>query len=130
VSAILCLSCKEEFIPGPPRGGRAQLYCGSKCRVAAGNSRRAITRKGRKEPSPPVTNPRVTSPTPPTIPPSVDTSVSEPRRTRSERIAELMALAHSRTGIDAWQVAELAKLRGISPWAPLRIILAKEGPRK
>jgi len=41
-----------------------------------------------------------------------------------------MALAHSRTGIDAWQVAELAKLRGISPWAPLRIILAKEGPRK
>jgi hypothetical protein len=43
-----------------------------------------------------------------------------------DRLAELMAKAQSRTGITAWEVAELAKLRGISPWAPLRVIIAKE----
>jgi hypothetical protein len=40
-----------------------------------------------------------------------------------------MAKAQSRGGIDAWEIAELAKLRGISPWAPLRVILAKEERR-
>jgi hypothetical protein len=59
--------------------------------------------------------------TPPNIPPTVDRSVSD---SPSARIAELMALAHSRTGINAWEIAELAKLRGISPWAPLRVIIA------
>jgi hypothetical protein len=46
-----------------------------------------------------------------------------------DRLAELMALAHSRGGIGPWEVAELAKLRGISPWAPLRVILAKEASK-
>jgi hypothetical protein len=36
-----------------------------------------------------------------------------------------MAKAHSRKGIDAWEIAELAKLRGISPWVPLRVIIAE-----
>jgi hypothetical protein len=44
------------------------------------------------------------------------------------RISALMTLAHSRGGIDPWQIAELAKLKGISPWAPLRVILGhKDG---
>jgi hypothetical protein len=37
-----------------------------------------------------------------------------------------MALAHSPRGIDAWGLAELAKLRNISPWAPARVIIARE----
>ena len=42
----------------------------------------------------------------PPAPPSVDRSLSG---APSARIKELMALAHSRAGIDPWQVAELAK---------------------
>jgi hypothetical protein len=37
-----------------------------------------------------------------------------------------MEKAHSRGGVNAWEIAEIAKLRGRSPWAPLRIIIAKD----
>jgi hypothetical protein len=77
-----------------------------------------------------MTNPQPLSPTPPVVSPIVDTSPSDRQDTAADRLSELMALAHSRGGIGPWEVAELAKLRGISPWAPLRVILAKEGPRK
>jgi hypothetical protein len=75
-------------------------------------------------------NPQPLSPTPPVVSPIVDTSPLAAPDTPSDRLKALMALAHSRGGIGPWEVAELAKLRGISPWAPLRVILAKEGPQK
>jgi hypothetical protein len=56
------------------------------------------------------------------MPPSASRALSD---ARNARISELMALAHSRGGIDPWQVAELAKLRNISPWAPLRVIIGQ-----
>jgi hypothetical protein len=37
-------------------------------------------------------------------------------------IAALLAKAHSRTGITSFEIAELAKLRGIDPAAPLKVI--------
>jgi hypothetical protein len=79
-----------------------------------------------------MTNPHPLSPTPPALPSTVDRSPSDrptPRAkavTANERISTLMALAHSRGGIGPWEVAELARLRGISPWAPLSVIIAKE----
>jgi hypothetical protein len=126
-----CQTCTKEF-PAATRGGREQKFCSPPCRVADANSRRETTRKGRLVWAKPLraTNPQPLSSTPPTMPPSVDTSLSARPTPCADRIAELMALANSRGGIDSWQVAELAKLRGISPWAPLRVIIAKKGPRK
>jgi hypothetical protein len=43
-----------------------------------------------------------------------------------DRLAELMALAHSPKGIDPFFVAELARLRGLSPWTPFRLIVSKD----
>jgi hypothetical protein len=40
------------------------------------------------------------------------------------RIESLLALANSRRGLNAWDIAELARLRGIDPDAPLRVIFA------
>jgi hypothetical protein len=114
VSATLCLSCKEEITPGPPRGGRAQLFCGPPCRVAAGNARRATTRKGRLG----ATNPQPSSLTPPTMPSSVDRSPSDCPTPPSDSLEALMEKAHSRTGVNAFEIAMIAKMRGISPWAP------------
>jgi hypothetical protein len=36
-----------------------------------------------------------------------------------------MARANSRGGVNAWEIAEIAKLRGVSPWAPLHVIIGK-----
>jgi hypothetical protein len=120
-----CLQCTTDFPAPAARRGKVQVYCSRPCQTKAANARRASTRKGRvegityphagKAPGQPLLS------TPPNIPPTVDRSVSD---SPSARIAELMALAHSRTGINAWEIAELAKLRGISPWAPLRVIIA------
>jgi hypothetical protein len=63
---------------------------------------------------------RPSSPDPMRIPESAKTPASD---APSTRLSTLMAKAHSRGGIDAWEIAELAKLRGISPWAPLRVII-------
>jgi hypothetical protein len=41
------------------------------------------------------------------------------------RLAELMDKAHSRVGVTSFEIALIAKMRGISPWAPLRVILAR-----
>ena len=121
-----CLTCTKDF-PAATRGGRAQTFCSPPCRVAAANARRATTRAGRKVANPKAgktsTPPLSAAPVKPH--PTVDTSPSDAQRAR---ISALMTLAHSRGGIDPWQIAELAKLRGISPWAPLRVILGhKDG---
>ena len=127
-NTLTCAHCAEPFpAPAQRRGARPQVYCGKPCQTKAANARRATTRAGRK-----VTNPQgaapsglPSSPALPTMPPSVDRSVSD---ARSARISALMTLAHSRGGIDPWQIAELAKLKGICPWAPLRVILGhKDG---
>jgi hypothetical protein len=44
----------------------------------------------------------------------------------ADRLSELMDKAHSKTGIGAFELAELARLRNISPWSPARIIMAKD----
>jgi hypothetical protein len=118
-----CLQCNEEFPPAPVRG-KPQTFWSRTCQSKAANARRSTTRAGRKG----MTNPRPSSPTPPALPSAVDMSPSDRPTPRAERISTLMALAHSRGGIGPWEVAELARLRGISPWAPLSVIIAKERP--
>jgi hypothetical protein len=88
-------------------------FCTPKCRVAGANARRASTRAGRLSGP---TNPqggepsgRVDMAEAIAIPPSVDRSVSD---APDSRLATLMALAHSRKGVTAWEIAEIAKLRG------------------
>jgi hypothetical protein len=41
------------------------------------------------------------------------------------RVKTLLDMAHSRKGIGAWEITELAHLRGIDPSAPLRTIFAR-----
>jgi hypothetical protein len=116
-----CLTCTQDF-RAATRGGRAQLFCSPSCRVVAANARRATTRKGRLG----VTNPQPISPTPPTMPPSVDRSPSDCQDTPNNSLKALLDKAHSRVGVTAWEIATIAKLRGISAWAPLRVIIARE----
>jgi hypothetical protein len=122
-----CALCASEFPQPTTRGGKVKIFCSPKCRVAGANARRATTRAGRNSVG--ATNPRSGEPsgrpsssTLTDIPPSVDMAASE---APSDRLSTLMAKAHSREGIDAWEIAELAKLRGISPWVPLRVIIAE-----
>jgi hypothetical protein len=125
-NTLTCAHCAIEFPqPAARRGGRVQRFCTPKCRVAGANARRSTTRTGRingptnphaGEPSGQPSSPEVI-----TIPPSVDRAAHGSPHTR---ISELMEKGHSRTGITAWEIAELAKLRGISAWAPLKVILA------
>jgi hypothetical protein len=70
-------------------------------------------------------NPQPLSPTPPVVSPIVDTSPSACQDTAADRLSELMEKAHSRTGVNAWEIAEIAKLRNISPWAPVAKIIAR-----
>jgi hypothetical protein len=123
-----CLQCTAEFPAPPVRRGKAQVYCSPPCQTKAANARRASTRAGRING---ITYPhageplqRLKTPEAMSIPPSVDRSASDRQDAPSNRLSELMDKAHSRGGINAWEIAELAKLRGISPWAPLRVILA------
>jgi hypothetical protein len=122
-----CLHCHTDFPPAPTRG-KPQVYCGRPCQTKAANARRASTRAGRKLPL--ETYPHAGEPSgrplPSTltdIPPSVDRSATD---SPSARLSELMAKAHSRVGVTAWEVAEIAKLRGISAWAPLAKIIGKD----
>jgi hypothetical protein len=41
-------------------------------------------------------------------------------------LEELMDKAHSKVGIGAFEVAELARLKGLSPWTPFRLIVSKD----
>jgi hypothetical protein len=124
-----CLQCKEEYQPAPRRGARPQAYCGRPCQIKAANARRASTCLGRGSgalrTAKSVLDSSIDLPaisTVPEAPKAVD------RLAIAARISALMTLAHSRGGIDPWQIAELAKLKGISPWAPLRVILGhKDG---
>jgi hypothetical protein len=72
-----------------------------------------------------VTNPPATSPPLNSVPPTVDSSLSAAPYNPSARLEELMARANSRGGVNAWEIAEIAKLRGVSPWAPLHVIIGK-----
>jgi hypothetical protein len=45
-----------------------------------------------------------------------------------DRLAELLDKAHSRAGVTSWEIATIAKLRGVSAWAPLEKIIGKERP--
>jgi hypothetical protein len=121
---LTCASCAAPFQPAPPRGGMTQIYCQRSCQIKAANIRRDAKRRANLSTavkpsglpsSPPLLN----------MSPSVDRALSAAHNTR---ISALMTLAHSRGGIDPWQIAELAKLKRVSPWAPLRVILGhKDG---
>jgi hypothetical protein len=109
-----CLQCGAAF----EASSRPKTYCSLPCQSKAANMRRATTRAGRREPYPRAGG-SPTRPIPSTltdIPPSVDMAATD--------LASLMAKANSRVGITAWEIATIAKLRGISPWSPLRVILA------
>jgi hypothetical protein len=123
VSATLtCALCATAFTPPPiRRGGKPRVYCGKPCQTQAANARRVRGRANLSTAVKPAGQPLAPEAT--TIPPTVDMAASD---ARNARISALMTLAHSRGGIDPWQVAELAKLKGISPWAPLRVILGHE----
>jgi hypothetical protein len=68
-----------------------------------------------------MTNPQPSSPTPPALRPAVDTSASD----APGHLEFLMNKAHSRVGVTAWEVAEIARARGISAWAPVAKIIAR-----
>jgi hypothetical protein len=128
-TTLTCASCAAAFpAPTPRRGARPQRFCTPKCQIKSANERRSIKRRGNlsttgKAPGRPVA-PGVTI-----VPPTAQTPLSDHARARlsaQERLEELMQKAHSRTGINAWEIAELAKLRNISPWAPARVIIARK----
>ena len=52
------------------------------------------------------------------MPSSVDRSPSDCPTPPSDSLEALMEKAHSRTGVNAFEIAMIAKMRGISPWAP------------
>jgi hypothetical protein len=121
-----CANCQTDFPEAPYRGGKRRVYCARSCQIQAANTRRATTRTGRGVPTNPQPRKPAKAPSLPTltdIPPSVDMAASDLPR---DRLAFLMDKAQSRVGVTPWEVAEIAKLRGISPWAPVLIIIAKE----
>jgi hypothetical protein len=126
-ATLTCAHCAIEFPQPTVRRGKVQRYCSRPCQITAANMRRASTRAGRINS---ITYPHAGEPSgrplPSTltdIPPSVDRSATD---APDSRLAELMAKAHSRGGVTAWEIAEIAKLRGISAWAPLSVIIAKD----
>jgi hypothetical protein len=132
-----CLQCTAEFAAPPARRGKVQVYCSRPCQTKAANARRAPTRAGRiiRPTDNGITFPRagealqrLKTPEAMTIPPSVDRSASD-RPSAADRLSFLMDKAHSRVGVTAWEIAEIAKLKNISAWAPVSVIIAKE-PRK
>jgi hypothetical protein len=126
VSATLnCEHCSTAFpAPAQRRGARPQRFCNPKCQIKAANERRSIRRRGNLSTAVKLSG-LVDMAEAINTPPAPSTPLTD---ARNARISALMTLAHSRGGIDAWQIAELAKLRNISPWAPLRVILGhKDG---
>jgi hypothetical protein len=127
-----CLNCHTEFAEAPRRGPRPKTFCSRPCQIKAANERRSIKRRGSAAQRPcdlstaGKTPGRPSSPEAITIPPSASTPLSDSPNPTSDRIAELLARAHSKTGIDPFSVAELARLRGLSPWTPFRLIVSKD----
>ena len=115
-----CANCTQDF-PEAPLRGKARIFCSPPCRVAAANSRRATTRKGRLG----QTNPPLPNPPPPAARPTVDTSPSAAPSPRPTSLEALLDKAHSRVGVTAWEIATIAKMRGISAWAPVSKIIAR-----
>jgi hypothetical protein len=132
-----CLQCTTDFPAPAARRGKVQTYCSRPCQTKAANARRATTRKGRVDgityphtseapgrplpstPSDAPANPQTTTSDSPSVVSDVDRSADV------ARLAFLMDKAHSRVGVTAWELAEIARARGISAWAPLCVILAK-----
>jgi hypothetical protein len=112
-----CLNCTKDFPEAPRRGARPQTYCSRPCQITAANRRRSSTRSGRTSGAPRAAKSVLESPstihTPPEAPKAVD------------RLDELMEKAHSRVGVTSFEIAIIAKLRGISPWAPVSKILGR-----
>jgi hypothetical protein len=117
-----CAHCTNEFPEAPRRGPRPKTYCSPKCQIKAANIRRDLKRKGdlstAGEPSG-----RTPASDPMRIPPTPSTPLSD---APNARLSELMEKAHSRTGINAFELADLARLKGLSPWTPFRLIVAKD----
>jgi hypothetical protein len=129
-STLTCAQCATEF-PAPPvrRGARPQRFCTPKCQIKAANARRSIKRRGNlstagKTPERPLPS------TLPDAPAKAQTPLSDAPthvdRSAIERLAFLMDKAHSRVGVTAWEIAEIARARGISAWAPVAKIIARE----
>jgi hypothetical protein len=123
-NTLTCAQCAAPFPAPSTRRGKVQIYCAKDCQTKAANARRQTTRAGRKGATI-ETNPRPSSPTPPELPATVDRSVSDRQDTPNNRLKALLDKAHSRGGVNAFEIATIAKLRGISPWAPVAKILAR-----
>ena len=135
VNTLTCAQCASPFPAPAVRRGKVQIFCTPQCRVAGANARRASTRAGRiiRPTDNGITNPHAGEPSgrplPSTltdIPPSVDRSLSDAHNPRPDSLEAPMEKAHSRAGINAFELATLAKLRGLSPWTPARLIMSKD----
>ena len=118
-----CPQCGEAIEPSPHK--RPRTYCGPPCQTRAANARRQPTREGRKAGRRGLEAPY----TPKSVleSPKSPSTISTPQRASNavDRLAELMDKAHSRVGVTAWEIAEIARARKISPWAPLAKIIAR-----
>ena len=113
-----CPQCGEAITTA----SRPKTFCTPACQVQAANARRATTREGRALG---LANPRAgrpLSPSPTDIPASDKTPASD----APTRLSEPMEKAHSKAGINAFELADLARLRGLSPWTPFRLIVSKD----
>jgi hypothetical protein len=135
VNTLTCANCANPF-PAPPFiRGKPQRFYGRACQTRAANMRRSIKRRGSAAQRPCDLSTAVAPPerplpsTLPDAPAKVQTPLSGHASTASSvdrsRLEELMEKAHSRVGVTAWETAEIARARNISPWAPLAKIIAR-----
>jgi hypothetical protein len=120
VNTLTCPSCSTAFVAPPARrGGKPRIYCGRVCQIKSANERRVRGKSNLSTASEPSGQP--IAPGVITIPPTAQTPLSD----APNRLEFLMEKAHSRVGVNAFEIAEIARARGISAWAPLAKILAR-----
>ena len=135
VNTLTCAQCAAPF-PAPPfRRGKVQTYCSRPCQITAANTRRSIKRRGSAAQRPcdlstaGKTPERPPPSTLPDAPAKAQTPLSGHASTAEvvdrSRLEELMDKAHSRVGVTSFEIALIAKMRGISAWAPVAKIIAR-----
>jgi hypothetical protein len=124
-TTLTCANCAEPFpTPTARRGARPQRFCTPKCQIKAANERRSIKRRGNLSTAG-ETPGQPSSPEVITIPPSDSRALSDSPSTPSDSLAALLDKAHSRVGVTSFEIALIAKMRGISAWAPVRVIIGR-----
>jgi hypothetical protein len=114
-----CPHCKSTFAARV--GAKPQRYCSASCRRAVQNARAAEQRTqalGSHRNALQASKVTKVAATP-------SKPASNVLGRDSSRLATLLDAAHSRRGLNAWEIAELARLRGIDPAAPLNQIFGR-----